>query len=56
MARTAAAIPEAATRVLSSAVGQRWAYVLSVVVAEAWPMARCTVTTSHPAAIRPLAK
>ena len=56
VARTAAAIPDAAARVLSSAVGQRWAYVLSVVVADAWPIARCTVTTSHPAAISPLAK
>ena len=44
-------MPDAAARVLSSTVGQRCAKVLSVVVAEAWPIARCTVTTSQPAAI-----
>lgn len=47
---------DAAARVLSSALGHRCAYVLMVVVAEACPIARGTVTTSHPAAIRPLAK
>lgn len=46
-------IDSAAFLVRSSAVGQRWAYVLRVVVAFAWPSDRCTVTTSHPAAMRP---
>ena len=45
-----------AARVRSSAFGHRCEYVFSVVVvAPLWPIARCTVTTSHPAAIRPLA-
>lgn len=48
-----AMIDSAAFLVRSSAVGQRWAYVLRVVVAFAWPSERWTVTTSHPAAIRP---
>jgi len=38
----------AAFRVRSSAVGHRWAYVESVVFAEACPRALCTVTTSQP--------
>ena len=46
--------PEA-LRVRSLASGHRWLYVDSVMVASACPRARCTVTTSHPAAIRPLA-
>lgn len=53
---TATAMPDAAARVLSSAVGHRCAYVLSVVVADAWPIARWTVTTSQPAAMSPLAE
>ena len=48
---SSAAAAAAAARVLSSAVGHRWAYVLSVVVALACPSARWTVTTSQPAAI-----
>lgn len=55
VARTVAAISDAAVLVLSSTVGHRCAYVLNVVVAEVWPMARWTVTTSHPAAMSPLA-
>lgn len=52
-ARTAASIDPAAALVRSSADGHRCAYVFSVVVAFSWPMARCTVTTSQPAAMRP---
>ena len=37
VARTAAAISDATARVLSSAVGHRWGYVLNVVIADAWP-------------------
>lgn len=36
--------------------GHRCAYVLSAVVADAWRIARWTVTMSHPAAMRPRAK
>ena len=43
----------AAARVRSSAVGHRWLYVFSVVVADECPSARWAVTTSQPAAIRP---
>src|SRR3954453_4722421 len=43
----------AAARVRSSALGQRWEYLDSVVDAEAWPRARWTVTTSQPEAINP---
>ena len=46
-------IDSAAFLVRSSAVGQGWAYVLRVVVAFECPSERWTVTTSHPAAMRP---
>ena len=46
-------IDSAALRVRSSAVGGRCALVLRVVVAFECPRERWTVTTSHPAAIRP---
>lgn len=42
-------MPAASARVRSSAVGQRWVYVCSVVVAFACPRARLTVATSQPA-------
>lgn len=43
----------AALRVLSSADGHRCEYVDRVTAADPCPRARWTVTTSHPAAIRP---
>ena len=46
----------AAALVRSSAFGQRWLYTFSVIDAEEWPRACCTVTTSQPSAIKPDAK
>ena len=52
-ARATVSMSDAAARVRSSAVGHRWLYLDSVVVAEECPKARWTATTSHPAAMRP---
>ena len=45
-----------APRVRSSADGHRWEWTSSVVDGDRCPSACCTVTTSHPAVIRLLAK
>ena len=47
--------PAAAVLVRSLASGHRCPYVSSVTDADECPSARWTVTTSHPAAINPLA-
>lgn len=48
VANTSVANGAVAARVLSSAIGHECAQVLSVVVADALPIARCMVTTSQP--------